>query len=128
MIYQFLSVALGGALGAMMRYGVGLIMTSSAVGMPAFVATISVNVVGCGLMGVMAGLSAVIPLVSESVRPLVMVGFLGGLTTFSSFAMDSFTLLEKQQYGMVAGYIAASFFVSLGAFFACYQLTKWGLS
>ena len=51
---NFISVAIGGALGAMMRYGVGLAISTSSLGLPAYVATLGVNVVGCALMGVMA--------------------------------------------------------------------------
>ena len=57
-----------------------------------------------------------------------MVGFLGALTTFSSFALDSFHLLEKQQYGVMVLYLLASFALSLGGFFTMYHLTRWGLS
>lgn len=133
MIMNFISVAIGGALGAMMRYGVGLAISTSSLGLPAYVATLGVNVVGCALMGVMAAyllhaplLSA--PLLSQSGRAFIMVGFLGALTTFSSFALDSFHLLEKQQYGVMVLYLLASFALSLGGFFTMYHLTRWGLS
>ncbi len=125
MIMNFLSVAIGGALGAMARYGVGLALSS---GYPTFIATLSVNVVGCALMGVMAASLAHIPFLQGAGRSLIMVGFLGALTTFSSFAFDSFTLLEKQQYGVMITYMTASFGLSLAAFFLLYHLTKWGLS
>lgn len=125
MIMNFLSVAIGGALGAMARYGVGLALSSNA---PPFIATLSVNVVGCALMGVMAASLAHVPFLQGVGRSLIMVGFLGALTTFSSFAFDSFTLLEKQQYGVMIAYMTASFGLSLAAFFLLYHLTKWGLS
>ena len=125
MIMNFLSVAIGGALGAMARYGVGLALSS---GYPTFIATLSVNVVGCALMGVMAASLAHIPFLQGAGRSLIMVGFLGALTTFSSFAFDSFTLLEKQQYGVMITYMTASFGLSLAAFFLLYHLTKCGLS
>jgi len=85
-------------------------------------------VVGCALMGVMAASLAHIPFLQGAGRSLIMVGFLGALTTFSSFAFDSFTLLEKQQYGVMITYMTASFGLSLAAFFLLYHLTKWGLS
>ena len=125
MIMNFLSVAVGGALGAMARYGVGLALSS---GYPSFIATLSVNVVGCALMGVMAASFSHVPFLQGAGRSLIMVGFLGALTTFSSFAFDSFTLLEKQQYGVMIAYMTASFCLSLAAFFLLYHLTKWGLS
>ena len=136
MLYSFLSVALGGAIGAVLRYAIGLAMTSTAIGLPAFVATLTVNVVGCALMGLMAALIQSYPefaqggrpFVSSVMMPFIMTGFLGALTTFSSFTLDAFTLLEKQHYGTLGLYMMASFALSLTAFFAIYHLTKTGLS
>ena len=128
MMMNLLSVAIGGALGAMLRYGISLLMMQPAIGLPGFVATLGVNVAGCAMMGIMAAALAHFPPLSASLRPLIMVGFLGALTTFSSFALDSFHLLEKQQYMVMASYMLGSFVLSLGAFFTLYHLTRWGLS
>ena len=124
MVMNFLSVAIGGAIGAMARYGVGLYVTSSALAMPAFFATLLVNMIGCALMGIMAALLPVLPALQGAPKHLIMIGFLGALTTFSAFAYDSAELLQKQHYGMMASYMIASFTLSLAAFFACYHLTK----
>lgn len=118
---SMISVALGGAMGALMRYGLSLYVASSA--LPAFVATLGVNIAGCALMGICAAWLQAAP-AAASYRPFIMVGFLGALTTFSSFAYDSATLLEAQKYLVLAGYLAASFVLSLGAFFLCYQLAR----
>lgn len=132
MTLQFLSVALGGAIGAVVRYAIGLAMTSTAIGLPAFVATLTVNVVGCGLMGLMAALIQHYPAFEQGGRPFIMpfimTGFLGALTTFSSFTLDAFALLEKQDYGALGLYMMASFALSLTAFIAVYHLIKSGLS
>lgn len=127
MMMNFLSVAIGGALGAMARYAVGIGLGAISA-TPPFIATLSVNVIGCALMGVMAASLPYAPFLQGVGRSLIMVGFLGALTTFSSFAFDSFTLLEKQQYGVMIAYMTASFALSLAAFFLLYHLTKWGLS
>ena len=128
MMMNFISVAIGGALGAMVRYGISLAISGPAMGLPAFVATLGVNVVGCAMMGIMAAAMIQLPHLSSALRPLIMVGFLGALTTFSSFALDSFHLLEKQQYSLMAVYMLGSFVLSLGGFFTLYHLTRWGLS
>lgn len=128
MMINLLSVAIGGALGALLRYAIGLSMTQSAFGLPHFISTLSVNVIGCAMMGVMAALLPFMPLLQGAPRAFIMVGFLGALTTFSSFALDSFHLIEKQQYTLLGSYMLASFVLSLGAFFLCHHLTKWGLS
>ena len=124
MISSFISVAIGGALGAICRYSLSLYATSSTFGLPAWMATLAVNVMGCALMGFFSALIASAPHISTGVRPLIMVGFLGALTTFSSFALDSFQLLETQQYGVLMGYLASSFLLSLGAFFISYHFGK----
>ena len=128
MMMNFISVAIGGALGAMLRYGISLAVTAPAIGLPAFVATLGVNVAGCAMMGIMAAALAHFPYLSTALPPLIMIGFLGALTTFSSFALDGYYLLEKQQYMVMALYLLGSFALSLGAFFTLFNLTRWGLS
>ena len=128
MMMNFISVAIGGALGAMLRYGISLAVTAPSIGLPAFVATLGVNVAGCAMMGIMAAALAQFPHMSTALRPLIMVGFLGALTTFSSFALDGFHLLEKQNYIILALYLLGSFALCIGAFFTLYHLTRWGLS
>ena len=128
MMMNFLSVAIGGALGAMLRYGISLAVTHPAISLPAFAATLGVNVAGCALMGIMAALLAQFPYLSATLRPLIMIGFLGALTTFSTFALDGFHLLEKQHYMVMSVYLLSSFALSLGAFFTLYHLTRLGLS
>ena len=123
MFGTLLSIAIGGALGALSRYGLGLLVSSSAV-MPLWMATLGVNIIGCSLMGFMAALLLSYPHLSDPLRPLIMIGFLGGLTTFSSFALDSFTLLDKGQFTSLFFYLISSFALSLLGFFMVYSLTK----
>lgn len=125
MITTLISVAVGGALGALMRYGASIMVAGTTI-VPVWVATLAVNITGCALMGVMVGLMAQHPVIIEPWRPFIMVGFLGALTTFSSFALDSFTLLEQGHYLTLCGYLAASFTISLSAFFAAYSIIKAG--
>ena len=94
-MYPFLLVGLGGAIGAMSRYGL-----SSIVGrwwpMPFPLATVLVNVIGSLLMGVFIGLLArFMPPQQAELRLLVAVGVLGGFTTFSSFSLDTIVLIER---------------------------------
>lgn len=128
MIHAMIFVAIGGALGAMARYGLGIYIATLPASVPSFMVTLTVNVIGCAMMGMMASLLLFYPAMDTTIRPFVMIGFLGALTTFSSFALDSFQLLEKQQYTLLALYMTASFVVSLLAFFASYHFMKWVLS
>lgn len=128
MIHAMIFVAIGGALGAMARYGLGIYIATLPASVPSFVATLTVNVIGCAIMGMMASLLLFYPTMDATIRPFIMIGFLGALTTFSSFALDSFHLLEKQQYTLLALYMTSSFVVSLLVFFASYHFMKWVLS
>lgn len=116
MISSFLMVGLGGAIGAMLRYGAGLLLVSAGIG-PNWLATFSVNVIGSFAMGVMASLMLALPQLSEQVRLFIMVGLLGALTTFSSFALDSYHLFTKEAWLSLAFYVVGSVLFSF-IFFA----------
>jgi CrcB protein len=88
----WIAVAVGGALGSMLRHFVNLQVTHrlERVGPEA---TFVVNVVGCLVIGALAGRIAAGRLaLSPALRTFVFVGVLGGFTTFSSFGLDTFTL------------------------------------
>lgn len=100
------AVALGGALGALARWAVGLALPAHPGAFP--LGTFLINVVGCLLMGVL------VVLVTENreshpmLRPFLGVGVLGGFTTFSTFATDGATLLDRGHLGTGFGYLAAT--------------------
>lgn len=105
MFSSLIYVALGGAVGASLRYLTGL-WALRLVG-PGFpVAIIAVNIVGSFLMGAFAVFAAQRGLMHLS--PLVMTGFLGGFTTFSAFSLEAVTLVERGQFGAAAGYVGLS--------------------
>lgn len=115
---MFAAVAAGGALGAMTRYAVSLAVGGGIFGVAGPLATLGVNVVGSAIMGGFAGVVAAGILVPEMWRGFIAIGFLGALTTFSSFALDTGTLLARQGYMTSALYIGLSVGLSLVAFFA----------
>lgn len=115
---MFAAVAAGGALGAMTRYAVSLAVGGGIFGVAGPLATLGVNVVGSAIMGGFAGVVAAGIVVPEMWRGFVAIGFLGALTTFSSFALDTGTLLARQGYMASALYIGLSVGLSLVAFFA----------
>jgi CrcB protein len=110
---RFLIVAAGGALGAVARYGVGRLLPA---GFPW--ATLTVNVVGGLVMGGLAGWLAFRGgLHAESIRLFAAVGLLGGFTTFSAFSLETALMIEKRQYALASGYVAASVVLSILALF-----------
>ncbi|MEC8744472.1 MAG: fluoride efflux transporter CrcB [Pseudomonadota bacterium] len=125
MTLMIISVGAGGALGAIARYLVGMAMSHH---LPnhGWLATLSVNIVGCFAMGIMAAILIESPSVSPAVRSFVMIGFLGALTTFSSFALDIHILLDKQGFMAGAGYLITSVGLSLAMFFAGMWLFRAG--
>ena len=105
-------VALGGAIGASLRYlsGVGVLRLIGPTEFP--VAIMSVNIVGSFLMGVFAAAAAHRGLTSFS--PFVMTGVLGGFTTFSAFSLETITLIERGQMGSAMLYVVLSVVLSVG--------------
>jgi len=110
---QVLLVALGGAVGAVARYGVGLGAARWLnAGYPW--GTLVVNVVGGLAMGV---LIARVGPEQENLRLALGVGFLGGFTTFSAFSLETVRLMEHQP-GLAALYVLASVALCVGACWA----------
>jgi fluoride exporter len=108
-MFHILLVAIGGATGSVARYLTGLAMTRL-LG-PAFPwGTITVNIVGSELVA--RKLAA-----PMEMRLLLVVGFLGGFTTFSSFSLDTMALVERGAVLTAFGYVAASVTLSLAAAF-----------
>ena len=94
MEWMLLSVGLGDALGAFSRYLNSLRVTGT-FGQSGWMAILSVNVTGSLIMGMMAALLTVPSLFSVSIRGFVMIGFLGSLTTFSSFALHAYNFFQS---------------------------------
>jgi CrcB protein len=106
-------VMLGGAAGAGFRYEVGrLTLRQLGPGFPW--GTLTVNLVGGLLMGLLAGALTGIDMMSRPAWLLLGVGVLGGFTTFSAFSFDLFYMVQRGQLGVAGGYAVGSV---LGAFF-----------
>lgn len=128
MMQAALLVGLGGALGAIARYGAGVLFTRAGItGFPW--ATMTVNITGSFAMGLLIGwLAHATPANQPELRLFVAVGVLGGFTTFSAFSLDVVTLIERHDYGPAAAYVLASVTVSILALFAGLLLARWAFS
>lgn len=106
MISTLSLVALGGAVGASLRYLSGVAITR-AFGFQDFpLAVLTVNIVGSFIMGVFVVMAAQKGLTHWN--PFVATGILGGFTTFSSFSLETVTLIERGQIGAAGLYVALS--------------------
>lgn len=88
---NFVLVGIGGALGSMARYGVGLALHSTTFPY----ATLIANVIGCFGIGLALPSLDRIAVLSPEIRLFVVVGFLGGFTTFSAFGSESIALVRS---------------------------------
>ena len=115
---RFLLVAIGGGLGAMARYGLGLAVGRLAPGAAWPWATLTANVAGGLLMGLLVGwLALKAGAGQESIRLFAAVGVLGGFTTFSAFSLETALMIERRTYGQAFGYSLASVLLSVTALF-----------
>jgi len=112
MITSLFHVALGGALGASLRYLTNVAaMRALGPGFPW--ATMIVNVAGSFAMGVLVVILA--QKGGMRLAPFLMTGVLGGFTTFSAFSLDAFTIWERGEPGLAAVYVLGSVLLSLAA-------------
>ncbi len=115
-------VAIGGAIGAVARYGVNISATHLfGHGFPW--GTLIVNILGSFLMGV-----AIVKFsqmqISQELRTMIITGFLGAFTTFSTFSLDTVTLWERGDMTQAFIYVIASVLVSISALFLAMWLLK----
>ncbi|HET7268040.1 MAG TPA: fluoride efflux transporter CrcB [Oleiagrimonas sp.] len=112
----WLAVGVGAALGAWLRWLLGLAMNPLLPTLP--LGTLSANVLGGLLMGIVLGALAhnhTLQNLAPEWRLFVTTGFLGGLTTFSTFSGEAVTLLLRQQYGWFAAHVGANVIGTLTA-------------
>ena len=120
---RLLLVAAGGALGSVARYlfSMALLRLSGSL-FP--VGTFGVNLAGCVLFGMIAGAAEQRVQLEPDVRVFLLVGVLGGFTTFSSYAFESFSLLRDGQFLAAAVNIVGQVVAGLVGLWAGYVITN----
>lgn len=110
-----LLVGIGGALGALSRFALGLAVTRwLGTGFPW--ATLAINLLGCLVIGLaMGGPAGSLGLLSRDMRLLGVIGFVGAFTTFSTFGWETVALLQAGKPGLAILYVASSVLMGLGA-------------
>ena len=106
------AVAAGGAIGAIGRYILSHWALAQMEASRFPLGTFMVNLIGCLLVGVLAGLMSKYQPFSEQLRLFLFVGLAGGFTTFSAFGLETFELIRRDQWSIAVLYVAAS--VGLG--------------
>ena len=119
---KMLLVAVGGAVGSMARYQIGSMVLARTETWAFPLGTFLVNVLGCLIAGVLIGAGEYRNFLTLEMRLLIFTGFLGGFTTFSAFGVETIALVERGQFGVAAGYVAASIACGLGALFAAVKI------
>lgn len=122
-IHYILAVAAGGALGAVVRYLVA-IGAGRAFGTNFPWGTLIINVTGSFLIGLFAALFATKWNLPQTARIFLTVGICGGYTTFSTFSLDAWYLIERGESWMSIVYMIGSVALSLGALIAALQLVR----
>jgi fluoride exporter len=105
-----LLVGLGGAIGAMIRFGISNINTNNRFVFP--IHTFCINVLGSFILGYVCTLA-----LPTSTQRFWAIGICGGFTTFSTFSKEAITLWQQQQYTIFVGYILLSMLLGLAAFY-----------
>ena len=113
-MWNYLAVAIGGAVRCCARYG-AMQLVHLVYGRNFPLATLAVNVLGCFLMGVLFFATLERISVTPLMRTAILTGGLGGFTTFSTFAMEAFLLIEDGETGYAVIYLALSVTLGLSA-------------
>lgn len=112
-----LAIAAGGALGAVARYGTVVLMGRlTGHGFPW--GTVAVNLAGSLVLGLLIGALAHGLHLSQEMRGLLVIGFLGAFTTFSTYSLDAVTLIERGSWWPAFGYVVGSAVAGITLFFA----------
>ena len=123
MIKQILLVGLGGGLGSVFRFLTSL-LTAKYYSNAFPLATFTANILGCFLIGLLIGILGQNIQANNNLRLLLITGFCGGYTTFSTFASENFSLLQTNNYLTAILYIGTSIFAGLLAVWLGLTISK----
>lgn len=117
-----LAVGAGGFIGAVLRWLIGLIPVEMKSGFP--IKTLAVNIIGCFSIGLITALAAKLFPDNTRLSLFLKTGICGGFTTFSTFALETEGLLEKDGKAAAIIYIAASLVCGIFAVFIAQKIIK----
>ena len=122
-MYKTISIGLAGLVGTLLRYWLsGFVARHYGETFPW--GTLIVNVLGCLVTGAVFNLTEERFLVDPTVRTVILIGLLGGFTTFSSYGLQTFTLLRDGEFALATSNVAVSNLLGLLMVWAGYGLVK----
>lgn len=123
-MFKIIIIGTGGFAGAVLRYFVSLLITRSFPQSYIPLGTLGVNIIGSFLMGLGNGYISFHADLPENLRFLILVGFLGAFTTYSTFSMEAFTLMKDNGFLQMFTYIFLHLTVGLGAVMSGFYLMR----
>ena len=121
-VISFLLVFIGGGLGSLFRYTIGLVIKPISPQLP--FATLIANAIGCLLLGLILGFLSMRSSVTNTQNLLLAVGFCGGLTTFSTFTFENMRFIEQGQLFNFFIYSIGTFILGMACIYAGMLLHK----
>ena len=122
-MYTYLAIAFGGALGALSRYWLTVsIERFNSTGFP--LGTFVVNLLGSFLIGLLYIFFAEKLSVADQGRQVIITGFLGAMTTFSTFSLDALLLFQQGQYNTALFYVLSSVMICIFAAYVGMQIAR----
>ncbi len=116
-------IALGATLGAWLRWGLALWLNARVESLP--LGTLAANLGGGFLIGIAVGIFHDLPQISPEWRLLAVTGFLGGLTTFSTFSAEAMALLQRGDYSWALLHTGGHLLGSVGLCIAGFAAWRW---
>ncbi len=123
-LQNILLVGIGGFTGSVLRYLVSLGCANLLKTSTFPLGTATVNIVGCLIIGVLGGVSDHSQIISSNIRLLLMVGLLGGFTTFSSFNYETMQLIRNQEIYLAFFNVFIQLLLGFGAVLLGYYCSK----
>jgi fluoride exporter len=122
-LYAIFAVAIGGAIGSVARFLIGVGATNL-LGVAFPWGTVAINVFGSFLIALLAEGFALRWDVSQTWRIFLTVGLCGGFTTFSTFSLDAYVLMQRGEMAMAGAYVVGSVVLSIAALFTGLHLVR----
>ena len=123
-IQPIILVALGGAVGSVFRYKLSSFVLHQTINWRFPLGTFLVNVIGCLIIGVLAGLILKFEMFSSQSRLLLITGVMGGFTTFSAFGLETFYLIREKEFLVAGSYVFGSVVIGLVALWIGFALVS----